>query len=176
MKKLAFYGAIFAIVLGSAQHFFYSWSHNNLIVGLFAPINESVWEHMKLAVFPILIFSIIDYRYLKTKTKNFAFALMCQIYAPIVVILAIFYSYETILGHSNIFIDITSFVIAIVIARYLAYRLWTSKWHSEFAQEIGAFFVIALAILFVAFTFSPPRLGVFVDPNDNSAPDIMILN
>ena len=30
-----------------------------MLVGLFAAVNESTWEHMKLAFYPMLIFSVI---------------------------------------------------------------------------------------------------------------------
>lgn len=55
MKKLkccTIIGIIFVLVLGTIFHFLYEWTENNFVVGLFAPINESVWEHMKLVFFP----------------------------------------------------------------------------------------------------------------------------
>lgn len=45
-------GILFVSVLGVLMHFVYEWSGSNRFVGLFAPINESTWEHMKLLFFP----------------------------------------------------------------------------------------------------------------------------
>lgn len=39
--KLTIIGAIFVIIVGTAWHFIYDWSGNSVIVGLFAPMNES---------------------------------------------------------------------------------------------------------------------------------------
>lgn len=61
-KKLLKYqilSAIFAIILGTLLHFTYEWSGNNAFVGAFSSINESTWEHLKLAFYPMLITSII---------------------------------------------------------------------------------------------------------------------
>ena len=52
-------GYIAVAILGTLLHFVYEWSGSNMIVGLFSSTNESTWEHMKLAFYPMLIFSII---------------------------------------------------------------------------------------------------------------------
>ena len=49
-------GVIFVSAAGTLLHFVYSWTGNNSIIGLFAPVNESTWEHMKLLYFPMLLF------------------------------------------------------------------------------------------------------------------------
>ena len=38
-------------LLGTLLHFTYRWSGRNPLI---APVNESVWEHMKLLFFPML--------------------------------------------------------------------------------------------------------------------------
>lgn len=60
-KKLLCYtilGVIFTFLAGTLLHFTYEWSGNNFWVGLFSPVNESTWEHMKLLFFPMLFYSI----------------------------------------------------------------------------------------------------------------------
>lgn len=50
------FAALFALsaVLGTGWHFLYGWLPVPL-VGLIAPVDESVWEHLKLLFFPPLI-------------------------------------------------------------------------------------------------------------------------
>jgi ABC-type Fe3+-siderophore transport system permease subunit len=57
--KYQIFSAIFAIILGAILHFTYEWSGNNAFVATFSSINESTWEHLKLAFFPMLITAII---------------------------------------------------------------------------------------------------------------------
>jgi hypothetical protein len=45
-------GIVFIIFLGSALHFTFEWSGNQPAVGIFSAVNESVWEHLKLAFWP----------------------------------------------------------------------------------------------------------------------------
>ena len=68
MNKLKYFtvvGGAAVLALGAAAHFFYEWSGNNFFVGMFSPVNESVWEHMKLAFFPMLLFSFAANLFLK---------------------------------------------------------------------------------------------------------------
>ena len=62
MKRLKCFtiaGIFFVLITGSLAHFLYGWSGNNHIVGLFTPVSESIWEHMKLIFFPMLIYTCI---------------------------------------------------------------------------------------------------------------------
>ena len=58
VKHYMMIGMIFVFIIGSLAHFLYDWSDNHYLVGLFTPVNESIWEHMKLtASIPILFYS-----------------------------------------------------------------------------------------------------------------------
>ena len=57
LKKYVWIGILFCLILGSLSHFFYSWTLSNPIVGIFCPVSESAWEHMKLVFFPVLLYS-----------------------------------------------------------------------------------------------------------------------
>ena len=54
MKRLCCVGALMTALLGTGLHFLYTWQPIALF-GLFAPVNESVWEHLKLLVWPFLL-------------------------------------------------------------------------------------------------------------------------
>lgn len=59
LKQYTIIGIFFVLITGTLAHFLYDWTGNNYIVGPFTPINESIWEHMKLLFFPMLIYSLI---------------------------------------------------------------------------------------------------------------------
>ena len=46
---------------GSGLHFLYKLTYCNWIVGIFVAVNESVFEHLKLLVFPIVVIWILSY-------------------------------------------------------------------------------------------------------------------
>lgn len=158
------FGMLFISLLGGLLHFTFELSGYNPIVGTFSAVNESVWEHLKLGFWPILLFTIIEYSSIKKQTNNFFLAKTASAYTIILVIPTIFYAYTSITGESIFLIDILSFIIAVIICQFLSYKILkyrqlpiTSKWVSLVVLAI-------LAILFVVFTFYPPNLLPFQDP------------
>lgn len=166
IRTLSIYGAAFTVILGSILHFVYDWTGNNLIVGFFSPVNESPWEHMKMAFTPLVTFAFIDYYYLRSTTKNYCFALAKQIGIAIVFTLAIFYVQIALLGESILWVDITSFVLGIMLAKYLGYKILTGSfknWEFKGLNTISAILLILITAFFIYATINPPRTGLFFD-------------
>ena len=51
LKKFTLGGILWTLVIGTLSHFFYQWSGENFLIGLLSPVNETVWEHLKLLFF-----------------------------------------------------------------------------------------------------------------------------
>ena len=58
LKRYTIAGLIFVLITGTLAHFAYEWSGCNRLLGLFFPVSESTWEHMKLIFFPLLLYSL----------------------------------------------------------------------------------------------------------------------
>ena len=53
-------GILFTLIIGTLLHFTYEWSGENPFVALYSPVNESVWEHLKLLFFPVLLYTFFE--------------------------------------------------------------------------------------------------------------------
>ena len=157
-------GMVFIILLGSMLHFTFEWSGNQPIVGVFSAVNESVWEHLKIAFWPALLYLIFEYYYLYKKSNNFFFAKTLGIYSIMIIIPIIFYSY-TIFLEENLIIDVGSFILAIIIGQLISYRLLIYKKLAKIFEMISLVALLILALAFVVFTFYPPQVQLFQDPN-----------
>ena len=122
-KILYFIGIVFVFSLGCLWHFFYPWSHQNFLVGLVAPVNESVPEHLKLLFFPFLIFSVFEYIKRGKKIKNFIFSKTLSVLFGMAVIVIVFYAYTAVLGTNLLPLDILTFLAGDMAAFYISYRL-----------------------------------------------------
>lgn len=167
IRNLSIWGGVFAIIFGSVLHFVYAWSGNNFIVGLFAPMNESPWEHMKLVFTPLILFALIEYPLLKNKVNNYCFALFSEITLAIIFILAVFYTYTYLIGHSILAIDIGSFVIAIILAKYVGYKILVNKNYRNL-NTISIILLTALTLFFFYATINPPHIDLFLDSVTNT--------
>jgi hypothetical protein len=150
-------------IVGSALHFVFEWSGNWAPVGVIAAVNESVWEHFKLAFWPALFYAIFEYPFFRRSTHNFMIAKAAGIYVMPIAIAAIFYSYTAVTGHEILIVDISSFFIAVAIGQLTSYKILTMRRLPAWSDVAGVVLVILLAITFGVFTFYPPHLPVFRD-------------
>ena len=111
-----FAGFIFTSIIGTLLHFAYDWSNQSFFFSLFSAINESIWEHMKLLFFPMLLFSFIEYYVLLKKQQNFWCIKLIGIVIGLILIPVLYYSYTGIFGIFSDFINISIFFICAFIS------------------------------------------------------------
>lgn len=154
-------GAVFILAVGSALHFAYEWSGEFPLVAPFAAVNESVWEHLKLAFWPAVTWALVERRPLLGRTNNFPLAKALSITLMPLTIVALFYGYTTLLGYNVLAIDIATFVVAVILGQWLSYHLLTGDERSPATNRLAPVPVVMSAILLVVFTFLPPHIELF---------------
>lgn len=161
IKSYMIAGIIFVSVLGTLLHFVYSLSGNNFFVGLFTPINESIWEHTKLIYFPMLIYSLYLNKKLKDCCPCIFSAMIFGAISGVISIITFFYTYSGIIGFNIAFADITIFYISVILSFYIAYNLTLSHKSDKF--KIASYiFNIIMICLFIIFTILPPNIPLFM--------------
>lgn len=163
LKQYTIIGIFFVLITGTLAHFLYDWSGNNHVVGLFTPINESIWEHMKLLFFPMLIYSLFIIFKFKTTYPYITSSLCFGILIGTILIPIFFYSYTFALGKDVFILDIGTFVLSIIIAFWLAYKL-TLSCRLESYTFLLCCLVCILFACFILFTYHPPEIQIFEDP------------
>ena len=93
-KKKVFYiqlgVAIGSIVIGTLLHFLYQWTGENCVIAAFSAVNESVWEHLKMLFFPMLLFGIGECFFVKDTVNNYLEAKVIGILQLLVLQLLLF--------------------------------------------------------------------------------------
>lgn len=150
--------------VGSLLHFAFEWSGQLPPIGVFAAVNESVFEHLKLTYWPALLYAAIEYRLVRESANNFLVAKAAGVYLMPAVIIAIFYAYTTATGTESLVADIMIFIGAIALGQLTSYKILTrpklrNRYH--IAALVG---IISLGVIYAVFTFYPPRLPMFLDP------------
>lgn len=167
MNKLKLYtiiGIIFVIITGSVSHFVYEWSGNDFILGLFFPVNESTWEHMKLLFFPMLFYSLYMNHKLKTDYPCITSSLLFGILLGTVLVPVLFFTYSGILGKNFLPLDIATFVISVILAFFAVYKLTLSCKVISY-KSLLRLLVFIVAVCFLIFTYHPLAVGIFEVPN-----------
>ena len=160
LKQVTIIGTIFMIVSGSMLHFIYQLSGSNQIVALFSAVNESVWEHGKLFLLPLII--VLSFEYLKIKNlEKILWIALSQLVIMLSFTIVFFYTYTGAFGIENLFIDILTFVVAVIIGQTLAYKQLVSKKKPPLNKYASSIILIAILLAFAVITYFPPNLPIF---------------
>ena len=154
-------GISFVILVGAALHFAFAWSGYWKPMALVAPVNESVWEHFKLAFWPALLWTFLENAMRELDARAFWSAKGCALLVAPILIAIIFYGYTAVLGQNIFALDIATFVIAVVVAQLASAQLVKANICTHWARSIGI--SLLLCQLVATFTYYPPPLGLFED-------------
>jgi len=163
VRNIHIIGGIFTILFGSLLHFTFELSGYWKPLAIISAVNESTWEHLKLAFWPTLIFAIIEYFIYGKKYKNFIFGKTISLYAMPILISVIFWGYLKVINDSLIW-DILDFVISVVIGYVISYFIIVSKKYFKVWKTISFFLLVIIIISFCLLTFFPMNLIIFKDP------------
>ena len=156
-------GFLATTVLGTAAHFLYAWSGSSPLVGAFCPVNESVWEHMKLVFFPAFLFSMVEAWF--QDAPGFLAARGLSVWVGTALVPVLYYTYTGVLGRDVMWADLAIFFLAAGAVFLLDLRLRRSgRLTSGWQQAAGLAALWLLALVFVLWTYRPPHLPLFLDP------------
>lgn len=159
-----FSGLVFTGILGTILHFVFDWTNQSVISALFCAVNESIWEHMKLLYFPMFAFSLIQADKFKYLYSNFWCIKLSGLLIGLVTIPTIYYTYTGILGISADWFNILIFFISAAISFYVETILIKNCRRCIFSSTVSLIIILLIGIVFIIFTFSPPKIPLFQDP------------
>ncbi len=161
MKKAFILSFVAAAVLGAGWHFLYSLLPCPLTAVL-APVNESVWEHLKLLYFPPLLVGFVLGLRWKLAQRRFWSAMAAAILSMQVLLLGSFYALTAGFGmEAGLVFDISLYYIALALGWWILYRLSRNgaaeRWIGPLLIGLGAF-----GTALVVFTVAAPNLPIFI--------------
>ena len=156
-------GLLWTLAAGNGLHFVYDWTGESVAAALFASVNESTWEHMKLLAVPWILFSLVEYVALRSDGIDGPRA--AGLLAGLASVPLLFYTYQGIVGRDVMIVDILIFQAAVLLAFWVSFslqrrqRLCGAGW-----TVLGLLTLLFVWALFLLFTFRAPDLPLFVDP------------
>ena len=158
-------GVFFVAILGAIFHFLFELSGRNPVIASIVSVNESTWEHLKLLVFPFLLFMLIVWTSLRGCINNFIPGITLGIYSGSVFIVFAFYTYIGALTREHdLSIDIMIFILGIIIAFIVAYLVFVAPPVSDTLNLISLAALLFYVFLLILFTYSPIEIPLLQDP------------
>ena len=163
LKKMIFVNTISIFALCFLSHFIYKWLPNP-ITSIFFPVNESIWEHMKMLYTTILIYGIAEYFILRKfdiDNHNFFITTFIKSVLIIPIYLIMFLPLYNMFGE-NMFISISVMLIAIFLVNSIGYKLLQTD-ELKYQNWISIALIIIVYILMGYLTYNPPKTELFYD-------------
>ena len=154
---------MFVGTLGTLLHFLFDWSGGNVGAALFSAVNESIWEHMKLLFYPMVLFAWWEWRVWGKADSRFWGIKLMGVLLGLGLIPVLYYTYTGILGVNMDWFNITIFFIAAAVALYTETKLFLQVGGCLFKRKTVVWLWV-IAVLFTVLTFAPPHIPLFRDP------------
>lgn len=97
LRRWELLGILLIFFSGTLLHFVFEWCGRLTVIAPFVAVNESVWEHLKLAFWPAVFYALLEYRFIGRRVANFPIAKGLGIFLMPFLIVVLFYAYTALL-------------------------------------------------------------------------------
>ena len=161
MKRKWWIVCVLSILAGSALHILYDlWP--NPLTAVFAPVNDSVWEHLKLLYWPFLAAAFVMTKGEADSRSSWCGLLAGLLSAPLL-LLGVYYTLSCGFALRGLPVDLVLYTLAMAGGFALAWHLQKA----EFPAWLCGMLVIAAGVYgasLALFSFAPPELPIFLPP------------
>lgn len=154
VSKKNIFMIIFLFLLSFLWHFMYDW-FPCVLTSIFFPVNESIWEHMKIIFYCLFIGSVLE-----KKGNNYYLNILVKPLVGVLFYLIIFIPLYLIFGES-MFISLSLMLFTYIIMELLGIKI--SKQEELNIKALPIIIIILIIILFSILTFYPLHNFLFFD-------------
>ncbi len=154
VSKKNIFMIIFLFLLSFLWHFMYDW-FPCVLTSIFFPVNESIWEHMKIIFYCLFIGSVLE-----KKGNNYYLNILVKPLVGVLFYLIIFIPLYLIFGES-MFISLSLMLFTYIIMELLGIKI--SKQEELNIKVLPIIIIILISILFSILTYYPLHNFLFFD-------------
>lgn len=151
------------LVAGTIFHFLFEWTGFFIPTAWLFAVNEAPWEHTKLVFFPMVIYMLITYPFVKKEANNIFLAKIVHYAIGVFFIVGVFFAYSIPLGEHYLPIDISLFVLGTIFGLIASYKIQKAPQISKPWHYITLILFIVIIGLVIWWTYDPPKLMPFQD-------------
>jgi len=167
-KTINIFGTFFIFLIGFIIHNLYELFPNFITI-ILAPVNESIFEHLKMIFTSYMIWIIIKRSILKNKDikeNNFLFLESLTALFNILIFLIIFIPIYNYFGE-NLTLTLVIYFVTIALSQTINYFIELKKDY----KSLNILSFIAIILIYISttyLTYNPPKTELFLDPINNS--------
>ncbi len=129
-------------------------------MAVLVPVNESVWEHLKLLYFPAVSVMLLRYLFTGELQRGILTTFASGLWRAMLLMICGFYTVSGILGALWLPADIGLFYVCMI---YMVIYLRRHADRQRGNNLPGVLLLLLMAAGFVYFTYFPPEIGLFTE-------------
>ncbi len=152
-------------LIGACMHFLYDFSGKMTLIGAISPVNESVWEHSKMVLLPVILWWVLYYivngkKYCIDKNAWMTGGLVSLV-VSLLAMPMIYYFYTGAFGVEILIVDMLILLVAVFLGQMAGLHFY--RYSKGIDSTIVILLFVIIVLIFVAFTFNPPHFPIFMD-------------
>ena len=164
-RKLELCGAVFTFAAGLLLYFCYKFSSGAVWAILFASVNKSIWESVKVFTMPYVFWTFIEIAMVRIPLKRMVVVKTLGLYILLTGKILFFSVYSSAVGRRPLFLHIAVSAAFIAIVFMITYKMIVSEAKAEGFFVVAAFSFVLFLSMYLAFTVNPPKVNLFLDPD-----------
>ena len=159
-------GVVPVFAFGSLLHFTFAWGGEWWVTAIFSAVNESTWEHLKIAFWPGLSCAFVRSFLSQHRATASWSAHGYGLITVSVLVVFLFYSYTAMIGRNFLAADISIFFIGIYFGQVVSVTSVSFLVRMLILRWMGLGLLAIQIYAFSCFTFWPPQTPLFEDPRN----------
>ena len=167
INRLHFIGSFVIFGLAFILHFLFEWTNYNEFVGAFSATNESIFQHIKMVFYCVVIYYFISYFIFANKfninIRKYMFSILISFLLTSIIVVSTYYVLKEGFSVESAFVNIASLLIGLFLSSlvniHINNRIRIFNIHSNLSLVLIFVFAISLTYLH----FNPLHTNFFYD-------------
>lgn len=161
------------IIINTVIIFLFGFIFHNLFkylpifpVSIISPVNESIFEHMKMIYTSYIFFILFIYLFYKKKPNNYILSNTLSSIINIIIFLILYLPIYKLFGE-NLILTLILYFISIFITSFIKEKIENKKDNRKL-NLLSIMIIIFIYIIFGILTYFPIKASIFMDPLNNT--------
>lgn len=147
---------ILIAIIGTLFHFLYKWTGENVYLAFLWPVNESIFEHLKMFFFPVMIVSLLQVPFVKEDKELFLTSRLYGVVFALIGCVAFYYVYKVNAPEVKDAVFILSYYVFLFLGLFISYNIYRyMKTMPEYLMWVALAIGVVLVITFIIYTYKP---------------------
>lgn len=164
---LFYISTIVIMLMCTLSHFLYKWSNFNYLVAYISPVNESIFQHVKMFCYMIILYYFITYlifmKKFKISANKYIICPLISIFVTSFIVISLFYVFKYAFNYTSMGLDLLSLILGLFISSLICKNIYHKNIFLHFPMVLSLIFIFMFIICIIYLDLNPIHVDLFYD-------------